>query len=254
MQESLTKITFLGHTTILVEYGDTRVIIDPNFSRGLPLMRRHDSPVFTPREMHRVHTVLFSNPRLNRLNIGSLKYFKQNTTRVLLPKGLAKFVKRFYQFPVTEIEPNQEIDVGNIRITPIPSRHFSMRFFLPHQTSLNFLLRTPDKTIFYCSDLKYDKDFFTQIGTGRTIDLAVLPIDYVGNDFVNKGNFLNVTDALKAFGDLGAKTMLPNAYGSFVWKGRNPHLARQALENAVDTDRSLKERVKILDPGASMAV
>lgn len=252
MSETIVK--YLGHTTVLIECGPDRIIIDPNFSSGMPLARRQEKSVFDPHELHDIAGLLISNPRLNRLDQGSLKFFKQRKTRVVIAKGLGQYIKRFFNFAVSEMEAGQSVSFGEIHVTAIPRRHFSVRFLMPHKISLNFIIQTPDKTIFYGSDLKYDKDFFTQLGESYKIDLAILPIDYVGSSWVNRGNFLTMHDALRAFEDLGARLLLPNGHSAFVWLGRNPMAARQLLEQELEKNRSLKEKVHILNPGATLAI
>lgn len=250
MQDSSVKIHFLGHTSIQIDAGPTRLIVDPNFGTRIPFLNRHEPAVFDPLDLHATDAVLFSNPRWNRMHHHSLKYFKQRRARLLLPRGTADGIRRFYGFPIAEMAENTPIALdGGITITALSVPHTSWRFFKRHDVSLCFLIRTPGITLFYGSDTTYDRNFFARVGSAHDIDAAILPIDRVGADLTAGTRFLNVTDALAAFRDLKADTLIPNAFGAFVWHGRDPQASRRDLESRVANDPTLNEKVKVLMPG-----
>lgn len=249
-----TKVKFLGHASILIENSGTQIAIDPNFSDSSLFIKRQTPPSFDPFELHDVAAVLFSNPRTDRMDQASLKYFKQRKARLLLAKGLAEHMNRFFSFPLTEVKSEQELTVGPFTITVLASTHMSFRFFKNHSVALNFLIKTPDKTIFYGSDTKYDKNFYTGIGERHKIDLAILPIDFLGTTWLNRGNYLSTREALNAFQDLKATKLLPNAYGAFSWKGQKSSTCLKVLQNEMDNDRSLKEKITILEPGTALSL
>lgn len=255
MQDSSAKISFLGHASVQIDAGGVRLVIDPNFgTRIAAFMNRHEAAVFDPLELHATDAVLFSNPRFNRLHHHSLKYFKLRRAKLFVPPGTAAGIRRFYGFPMSEMAANAPASVGGVTITAFPSPHSSWRFFKRHGVSLNFLIRAPEATIFYGSDMRYDQGFFARIGEAHAIDAAILPIDHVGADFVAKNRFLTVTDALAALKDLKARTLIPNAFGAFAWQGRDPFAAKRELEIRVAGDETLRQKVKILIPGESFEV
>jgi L-ascorbate metabolism protein UlaG (beta-lactamase superfamily) len=249
-----TKVKFLGHTAILIEHSGTRIVIDPNFGGSSLFIKRQTPPSFDPFELHNVEAVLFSNPRTDRMNQASLKYFKQRKARLVLAKGLAGHMNRFFNFPMTEVASGQEFTIGEFAITALASFHTSFRFLKKYSVALNFLIKTPDKTIFYGSDAKYDKNFYAGIGENNKIDLAILPIDFLGTAWLNRGNYLSISEALSAFQDLKAAKLLPNAYGAFAWQGQKSSACLKVLQREMDNDRSLKEKVVILEPGASLTL
>lgn len=249
-----TKIKFLGHASILIENSRTRIVIDPNFSGSSLFIKRQTLASFDPFDLHDVEAVLFSSPRANRMDQESLKYFKQHKTHLILAKSLAKYVNRFFSFQITEVESRQELTIGPFTITVLASEHASFRFLKNHSIALNFLIKAPGKTIFYGSDAKYDKNFYAGIGEHHRIDLAILPVDFFGAAWLNRGNYLSTRDALNAFQDLKADKLLPNAYGAFSWKGLKPSACLDTLQKETDNDRSLKEKVVILEPGTALTV
>jgi len=249
-----TKVKFLGHTSILIEHSGTRIVIDPNFGGSSLFIKRQTPPSCDPFELHDVDAVLFSTPRADRMNQASLKYFKQRKARLLLAKGLAGHMNRFFSFPLTEVESGQEITVGPFTITALAGSHMSFRFFKSHSVALNFLIKVADTTIFYGSDAKYDKNFYIGIGERHKIDLAILPIDFLGMPWLNRGNYLSTREALGAFQDLKATKLLPNAYGAFSWKSQKSSACLKVLQNEMDNDRSLKEKITILEPGTALTI
>lgn len=216
-----TIIKFLGHTTVLIKTEKTQILIDPNFSSRIPFLKRLESNTIDHEELFKTQAVFFSNAHYNRLDHFSLKYFPQKTTKVYLPKGTQNIVSKFYHFDVLELNDNETLTIEDIKITSFYSQHSVFRFSGLYPGSVHYVIDLPDgKSIFYGSDMTFQENFFSNIGKSRAFDLVVLPLSHVGPTFT-KRNFLEQKDVIEAFKLLGAKKLLPNAYGSFSWNHNN---------------------------------
>lgn len=215
------KVTFLGHTSILIEDHSTQLLLDPNFSKKVSFKKRRDEPVVPTEKLREATAIFYTNPRLNRMDFSSLKYFLQNKTKIYLAKGLAKQIQRYYHFECQEIEQNKIATLQDWTIKPLSSKHFSIRFFQSFGTSLNYIFKNGEKTIGYFSDQKFDSDFFKDIAEKHKLDLAIFPLDFICPKALAHGNFMTIEEIAEAIKILDPKKMLAIAYRSFLPKGQN---------------------------------
>lgn len=243
-------VKFLGHTGILIRGGATQLVIDPNFSHRVLFLKRCEPAVFDPAEIKKTDAILVSSAHLSRMDIHSYKYFPQKT-RMILPAGTQGIVSRFLAFPMTQLKSDDQTTVEDLRITALASPHRAARLTsLRYGRSLNYLIETGKQLIFYGTDSPYGKHF-AEIGHRFKINLAILPIGHVAPDFWAGKRYMTPTQALQAFVDLGAETLIPNAYGAFAWDSSTPEHTRDSLNEEI-FKQSLRGRVKPLKAGETL--
>ena len=66
-------ITFIGHSSFLLQIGGKRILVDPVFSKRLIVMRRQRHPGLALAELPAVDVVLLSHAHMDHLNIASLR-------------------------------------------------------------------------------------------------------------------------------------------------------------------------------------
>ncbi|MBU0506861.1 MAG: MBL fold metallo-hydrolase [bacterium] len=246
-------IRYLGHSSLMIHADNINFLFDPNFDVKLMKMKRLDEPKIDQELLHEVQVILISNPHHHRLNLPSFKFLKQ-AAQLILPLGLSKIVNTYFHFRVTELKAGAQTEVGEIKIIGIKSLHKAFRnCSLIRKNALNYIIKTPTKTIFYCSDSPYDGSYFFDLGKEYNIDVAILPIDHVGLDIFAKNRYMTREQALQAMQDLGAKKMIPYCFGSFNFAGRKRenvlNLFKKDIEKA-----SLEEKVIILEPGQTTQI
>ncbi|RZM20846.1 MAG: Zn-dependent hydrolase, partial [Pedobacter sp.] len=107
--------------------------------------------------------------------------------------------------------------IEGIEIDYLPTKHWSRRWLTDTNINLwgSFMIRSTklNKTIYFGSDSGYGLHF-EWIGNHYMIDLAILGIGaYEPQWFMNTAH-TGPVDALKAFADLKAKTLMPMHYGT----------------------------------------
>jgi len=250
---SKVAITFLGHTTVLIKSEEISIITDPNFSDKTLSLKRKDQPIINPDALNSVNVITISNAHHNRLNTDSFKYFKQDV-QMVLPIGLGKLVNTYFNFRLSELKEDAEKVIGSSKIIAKKSLHRGFRTSgLTFSNSLHYIFKLGDKTIFYCSDTKYDGTYFFELGKAYDIDLAILPIDHVGPDLTANGRYLNVSRAVQAFQDLNAKKMLPVSYGSFSFSGHSKESVEKKLLKEIEK-HSLQDKIQIVEPGGDLTL
>lgn len=247
-----TTITFLGHTSFLIEQGEDRIVIDPVLRRRLLLWQRRDEPVFNFQKLWQTQTVIFTNPRFDRLDPHSLKYFKQKTTKLLCPESSHGFLKKFFHFELLDLTEDTPKASGALNIIPFSSDHTSWRFFKRHEKSCHLIIKTAGQTLFYASDTGFNSSLFADIAARHSIDVAILPIGNFDLPFTNKTGFLNPETATRAALELKAKRVIPCRFGAFSGISKNDHLLEQ-FQNQMQ-QQGLAEKVTILKPGETLSL
>lgn len=80
----------------------------------------------------------------------------------------------------------------------------------------SFLLRTPDRSIYFGGDSGYGKHYKTiRDMIDGEIDDVILPIGAYEPSYIMKSNHMNPREAITAFHDLEGKRLIPMHYGTY---------------------------------------
>jgi L-ascorbate metabolism protein UlaG (beta-lactamase superfamily) len=121
------------------------------------------------------------------------------------------------RLPVTELGWWDAVDIGDVRVTYVPSQHWSRRGLNDANRALwgGFVLENGGVSIYHSGDTAYFEGF-AEIGRRfPRIDVALLPIGAYDPEWFMSKQHLNPADALRAFGDLGARKVVAMHWGTF---------------------------------------
>ncbi len=116
-----------------------------------------------------------------------------------------------------------------------------------HRGFGGFLIEFAGRSILHCGDSAYVEGIFPSIADRSNVEIALLPIG--AYDAPTKRNVhMNPEEALTAFGELRARTLIPMHYGSFRLSYEPPH---EPPERLIDRARELGvlEKVHLLIEG-----
>jgi L-ascorbate metabolism protein UlaG (beta-lactamase superfamily) len=249
--ESSTRVTYLGHATLLIESKHGALLTDPVFSNriGRYFTKRVSPSDFDPGALREVKGVLISHPHHDHLDYPSLKRIRP-TPPMVVPWGLAMPLRWHGYNDVRTARSYQELSLGGWNITAVPSRHFGGRLpFVGTSGHLGYVLSGPN-CIYFAGDTGFDEPLFRDIGKRFDLDLAVLPIAGAVFPWYRR-NHMNADDALRAFELLEAEQMLPMHYETFPASFEDATEPRERLTE-LSLRRGLRERVRILPAGGSM--
>ncbi len=183
------KLTNIGHATILLETKGLRILTDPWLTPRLDRFWEHYPPLRPETVPERVDIVLLSHhhfdhfhlPSIHSLNRDALVFCPSNPTRLgLYPAGggvfdVAGLLQRLGFTRVEAVEPFQRIEIGEIRITCIPSY-----VVFPEYT---FVIEDGDSSILLAGDSLLHPQTVAWIEEYKPrFDLAVLPPHSISND------------------------------------------------------------------------
>lgn len=164
-------VTFLGHSTVLVELGGVRVLTDPVLFDRVGILRRTSSPLH-PSLYASVDAVVVSHLHLDHLDLRSLRLLGPDVA-IHVPAGAGAYLRTRGFDRVTELAPGESAAVGTLRITATPARHGGFRPPLgPRAMAVGYLLDEGSERVYFAGDT----DIFPAMGDLAEIDLALLPV------------------------------------------------------------------------------
>jgi L-ascorbate metabolism protein UlaG (beta-lactamase superfamily) len=163
-----TRITYVGHATVLIECGGVRLLTDPVLRGRVAHLRRH-GPV--PKPPPRVDAVLISHLHHDHLDVASLRRLASRP-RVVVPKG-AGGAMAGTGVPAEELAAGEATEVEGLRIEAVRAEHPSRRWPLagPDAEPLGFVIGESPSVYF-----AGDTDVFPEMGRLAPVGVALLPV------------------------------------------------------------------------------
>ncbi len=224
---------WVGHASWLVRLGGALVAIDPIFSSTIQgLVRRLVPPGVTLAEVPPVDVVLVTHDHMDHMDLPSLRALGDHPTYVV-PLGNRERLARLGARTVLELDWWQEVALGDLMITLVPARHWSMRAPWTRNETLwgGYVIRSRDGVLYHSGDTA-GGDHFAEIGARvGPIDWAMLPIGAYAPRWFMAPQHCDPDDAGAGFQALGARHFLAMHWGTFRLTdepiGEPPALARQ---------------------------
>ena len=221
-------ITFIGHSSFLVQMKGLAVLIDPVFATRLILLRRQRRAGVRVRDLPAIDAVLLTHAHMDHLNRPSLKAIVQEMRRrgrvapvAIVPNGVEDLVADLGFSKVVELRWWESAEVEGLKVTATPAKHWGARMFKDtHRGFGGYVLEAEGAdSVYHSGDTAYFGGF-AEIGQRLRPKLALLPI---GAYFPDSYRSVHTSpeEALRGFLDLRAETMVPMHYNTFRL-GREP--------------------------------
>jgi L-ascorbate metabolism protein UlaG (beta-lactamase superfamily) len=164
------RVTWLGHSSSLVEIEGQRFLLDPVWAeRASPAQwfgpRRFFAPPLPLEELPPIDAVLLSHDHYDHLDEATVRRLGARGLRFLAPTGVgARLVG--WGIPasqVTELSWWESQRIGGVQVTATPARHFSGRspIFVDRDRSLwcGYALAGAQRRLYYAGDTAMSGDF-----------------------------------------------------------------------------------------------
>jgi L-ascorbate metabolism protein UlaG (beta-lactamase superfamily) len=226
-------ITFIGHSSFLVQIAGRRLLVDPVFAERLIALRRLRRPGARIKDLPAIDVVLLSHAHMDHLNRPSLRRIVSHTTEMtgrapiaVVPWGVEDLVNDLGFTRVVTLEWWETKSVDGLEVTMTPCKHWGARLFKDtHRGFGGYVIRGGGHALYHSGDTAYF-DGFATIGKKLKPDIALLPIGAYRPDSY-RGVHTCPEEALQAFLDLGARRMIPMHYGTF-------RLSQEPMEEPVE--------------------
>jgi len=247
-------LTFIGHSSFLVQIAGHNLVIDPNFARWLIILKRQRRPGIRLRDLPPIDYVLVSHAHFDHLHRPSLRAIARLTRwrcgrapQIIVPNNVGDVVGRLGFSRIHQMDWWQEFRDGRLTITHTPAQHWGARMLRDfHRGFGGYVVRSPQHSLYHAGDTAYFEGF-REIGRRLRPELALLPIGaYHPEHFRNVHT--SPEDALQGFLDLGSRWMVPMHYGTF-------RLSYEPMEEPVQRLRAaaaaagVSQRVLVLEEG-----
>jgi L-ascorbate metabolism protein UlaG (beta-lactamase superfamily) len=193
----LARITWIGHSTVLIELDGVRLLTDPLLRRRVLHLRRV-GPDAT--DIGRVDAVLISHAHADHLDAASLE--RLDAARAIAPPRAATRALGWVD-DVVEVNVGEHVEVGAVRVTATPAEHGGR--------SVGYLL-SGSARIYFAGDTDLF-DGMRELATPR-LDVALLPIGGWGPRL--PPGHLDPGRAAQALELLQPRTAIPIHWGTYT--------------------------------------
>ena len=218
-------ITWLGHSTVLIQYNNINIITDPVFGDLSWLSKRSIQVGLAPNRLPHIDVILLSHNHTDHMDEDSLMSLRSHQPLVMVPRGNASWFKEHGFSYVAEYTwwEQQEIVLKNdssasITITCVPAVHSSGRFATDTNETLwcGWIISHAKKALYFAGDTAYSKRLFDEIHVlFPELFLALLPISPIEPARLLNATHMNPEQAVDAYIDLGAQWLVPVHWGTF---------------------------------------
>lgn len=218
------RVTWLGHSTLLLELDGFRVLTDPVFGdRASPFSfagpkRFHAVPASIG-QLPPLNAVLLSHNHFDHLCAASMREIAKLHVPVITSLGVGAELERLGVDPavVTELDwwESHTLPGGGLTFTAAPAQHFSGRGMLDRNTTLwsSWSIATANRKVFFSGDTGLTDEF---VDIGKRLGPFDVTMLEVGAWHPAWGTIhLGPENALRAFEMLGGGTLLPVHWGTF---------------------------------------
>ena len=224
-------ITFIGHSSFLIQTAGRALLVDPVFATRLILLRRQRRPGLLPRHLPPIDAVLLTHAHMDHLNLPSLRAILRAMRRrhlpapiAIVPNGVEDLVRNLGFSQIRSLEWWQSTELpapasapvaSPLTVTATPARHWGARKFSDtHRGFGGYVLTSPGApSIYHSGDTAFFQGF-EEIARRLHPNIALLPIGAYSPDSY-RAVHTSPEEALQAFIHLGAQTMIPMHYNTF---------------------------------------
>lgn len=241
------RVTWLGHSTLLLEMEGLRVLTDPVFGkRASPFSfagpkRFHPVPA-TIAELPPLDAILLSHDHHDHFCPESIRELARRSVPIVTSLGVGAHLERL-SVPrdlIFELDWWESVKLprAELRLHACPAQHFSGRGLSDRNTTLwsSWVMESPNRKVFFSGDTGLSEDFSVIGARLGPFDLTMLEIGAFHPAWASI--HLGPENALTAFERLGGGTFLPVHWGTFdlglhVWDEPAETLLAGATERGV---------------------
>jgi L-ascorbate metabolism protein UlaG (beta-lactamase superfamily) len=217
-------LTFIGHSTFLLQLPGLNLLTDPVFATragplGLLGPKRVRPAALRLGELPRIDVVLLSHCHYDHLDLAALRWLSRHHRPVIVTTlGNRAWLEARGVARVRELDWWEAGDATPaLRVTCAPAQHFAARTPWDKNRTLwgSFFLHTPVGTVYFAGDTGWAPHFTAIRARLGAPDLALLPIGAYAPRWFMEPVHMNPAEAVRAHLALGARWSIGMHFGTF---------------------------------------
>ena len=202
------SVTWVGHSTVLLQLGALNVLTDPVWSeRASPLQwigpRRFMPPAVDFEALPAIDLVLLSHNHYDHLDASTVRRIAERFPDAawLCPMGLGKLLRSFGVKGLIERDWWQTVTSPGFTATCTPAQHFSGRGLGDRNDTLwcGWTLVADDTRVYFAGDTALNPEFAEIARRLGPFDLVMLPIGAYEPRWFMKAVHMDPEDAIEAY-------------------------------------------------------
>jgi N-acyl-phosphatidylethanolamine-hydrolysing phospholipase D len=229
-------VTWIGHATVLAQFGGLNVLTDPIFSEraspfGFVGPKRAQPPGLSLAQLPRIDVVLISHNHYDHLDDASVRALNAQAGGAplfVVPLGLKAWLAERGITNAVELDwwQSHRIAGHELEVVLTPVQHWSGRSLGDRMETLwgGYAVFAPDLHLYFSGDTGYSKDFVdtrerfaarqtAELGGG--FDIALIAVGAYEPRWFMASQHVNPAEAVQVHLDLGAKQSLGVHWGTF---------------------------------------
>jgi len=220
---SAATVTWIGHSTLLVQLDGVNFLTDPNWADrtgpfgGFVGVGRYTPPPLRMEDLPRIDFVLISHDHYDHLDEPTVLHLARLfNPRFVVPLGIKSWLADRGITNAVELDWGEAVALGNLRIVCTPAQHGSGRTLVDQGRRLwSSWAVLGSKRFYFAGDTGYYVHFKEIADALGPFDLAALPIGSYTPREIARPVHISPEEALQAMTDLDAARLLGIHWGTF---------------------------------------
>jgi N-acyl-phosphatidylethanolamine-hydrolysing phospholipase D len=207
-------LTWVGHSTFLIQVGGLNILTDPMWSdRASPVRfagpKRWVKPAMAIEDLPPIDVVVLSHDHYDHLDAWSVRELARlhPEARWLAPLGLGRLLRRWGAQAVAEMDWWEELGMHGVLFAAVPAQHYSARRLFDRWKALwcGWVIAADNgKRVYFAGDTAYFPGFVEIGARYGPFDAALMPIGgYLPRDYM-KYVHMTPEEAVRGFMELRA--------------------------------------------------
>jgi L-ascorbate metabolism protein UlaG (beta-lactamase superfamily) len=152
--------------------------------------------------------ILITHSHYDHCSVADMQKIIKEGTKIVIPADCQSKITRFkVPIDIEIIEPNQEINFGDLKLSTLPAYNLDKPFHSKEESWVGYLIKMNDLLIYHAGDTDFIPEMQKLTGYNKRL-IALLPI---GGRFT-----MNSEEALEAVKTIKPFLAIPMHYGSIV--------------------------------------
>ncbi|WP_169569320.1 MBL fold metallo-hydrolase [Sneathiella limimaris] len=238
----LLQVTWIGHSTLLIQYDGLNVLTDPMFSdRASPVSfagpLRYTDPAISIEDLPPIDAIVISHNHYDHMDEDTIAAIG-NSAHWLVPLGNKALLETNGVTNVTELDWWQKATLRDVTLTLTPTQHWSGRGLFDRFETLwgSWAIQFPkaDVNLWFGGDTGYNDVQFKQIGNRLgPFNLSFIPVGAYEPRWFMKKSHVNPAEAVQIHQDIRSQSSIGIHWGTFVLTTEKVTEPPVALKQAV---------------------